>query len=173
MLAFYSACVSFTGQCYGASKYKRIDKLFFTSVAICAGSITLITIIFTIWPEPFLRIFTDDPEVIKAGTVKLLIMSWSYILYAVSEVMIGCLRGMRKTTYSTAINIFSICGIRLLWIWFICPLSPKSASLLYLCYPVSYVFSLTALGIYMYKTLNTLKKKHPQVQPSPDIVSNG
>ena len=31
--AFYSACVSFAGQCYGAKRYKRIDKLLISSIA--------------------------------------------------------------------------------------------------------------------------------------------
>lgn len=148
LIAFYSACVSFTGQCFGASKFKRIDKLLLRSMCICSGVMGIASVAFTIWPEPFLRIFNDDPAVIEAGTIKLIIMSWSYILYAISEVVLGCLRGMRKTVFSTGINIFSICGIRLLWIWFVCPLNPTSVGLLYFCYPVSYIFSLTALGIY-------------------------
>lgn len=154
LVAFYSACVSFSGQCYGAHKIKRIDKLLITSLGICCSVVALLSVVLTIWPTPFLAIFNTDPDVIRAGTPKLIIMSWSYVLYAASEIVLGCLRGMKKTAFSTAINIFCICGIRLLWLWCICPMDSTNASLLYFCYPVSYIFSLTALALYYIKEKN-------------------
>lgn len=158
LIAFYSACVSFTGQCCGASNYKRIWKLLGASLGICSGVIILISSAYTIWPSAFLRIFNDDPQVIKDGTVKLLIMAWSYVLYAISEIFLGCIRGLKKTTFSTAVNIFSICGVRLLWIWCVCPLDPGNAGLLYCCYPISYVFSCAALMWYFFVCMRKLEK---------------
>ena len=151
LIAFYSACVSFSGQCYGAGKIKRIDKVLYISSGICITAIGLLSLLLTLFPSTFLSIFVKDPDVIRAGTVKMVIMAWSYILYAVSEVFLGCLRGMRCTTFTTVINVIRICGIRLLWIWVICPLQPDNTVLLYLCYPVSYVFSLSSLGYYYFR----------------------
>lgn len=148
LIAFYSACVSFSGQCYGAGKFKRIDKVMLTSCGISVTVICALSLMLSIFPDFFLSIFVKDPVVITAGRVKLGIMSWSYALYAIAEILIGCLRGMRRTTLTTAINIISICGVRLLWIWLICPLDPTSTTLLYLCYPVSYTFSIVALVIF-------------------------
>ena len=163
LIAFYSACVSFTGQCCGASNYKRIRKVLGTSLAVCVSTIAVICTAYTIWPTFFLRIFTDKEEVVKTGTVKLVIMCWSYILYAISEIFLGCLRGMKKTAFSTFVNIFSICGVRLLWIWCICPFDPKNAALLYYCYPISYIFSLTALSLYFFSCIRKLERsKIPQ-----------
>ncbi len=163
LIAFYSACVSFSGQCYGAHKPKRIDKLMFTSLGICCTIIALLSVVFTLCPEPFLSIFNKESAVIAAGTEKLIIMSWSYVLYAASEIVLGCLRGMRKTAYSTAMNIFCICGIRLLWLWFICPLDPTNAALLYFCYPVSYVFSLVSLSVYYAKVRKGIDAKKADI----------
>lgn len=162
LIAFYSACVSFSGQCYGANKFKRIDKVMIVSCGISAGVLSLVSLAFTIWPTSFLQIFNDDPTVIAAGTIKLRIMSWSYVLYAISEVVLGCLRGMKKTGFTTFINVFSICGVRLLWIWLVCPFDPTNAGLLYLCYPVSYIFSLTALFIFYLKTRKELDKRQKE-----------
>lgn len=158
LIAFYSACVSFSGQCFGALKPKRINKLLFTSLGLCCAFLSLISLVLTLWPSPFLAIFNTDPEVIKAGAVKLIIMCWSYVVYAASEVVLGCLRGMRKTTVSTGINIFCVCGIRLLWIWCVCPMAPMNYGLLYLCYPISYILSLTALFIYYIIARKELEK---------------
>jgi Na+-driven multidrug efflux pump len=122
-----------------------------TSCGICVVVISTLATLVSVFPGTFLGIFVKEPEIIAAGTVKLRIISWSYILYAVSEVILGCLRGMKKTTFTTAINIISICGVRLMWIWAVCPMDPQNTTLLYLCYPVSYIFSLTALAIYYCK----------------------
>ena len=159
LIAFYSACVSFSGQCYGAGKLKRIDQVMFTSCGICVAVLTLMSTLFTLFPGTFLGIFVKEPQVIAAGTVKLRILAWSYLLYAVSEVILGCLRGMKQTTITTAINIISICGVRLLWIWLVCPMDPMNTTLLYLCYPVSYVFSLSALAFFYIKARKTAQKK--------------
>lgn len=159
LIAFYSACVSFSGQCYGAGKFKRIDKLLGVAATLCSVFIAAMSVVFTLYPEPFLAIFNEDPDVIAAGSIKLVIMSWSYVLYGTSEIILGCLRGMRKTALSTAINIFSICGVRLLWIWCVCPFDPQNAGLMYLCYPVSYIFSLVALGIHYLQSRKAMDMK--------------
>lgn len=148
LIAFYSACVSFSGQCYGAGKPERIDRVLLTSCGICTVFISVMATLMSVFPATFLGIFVKDPLVIAAGTVKLRIMSWSYVLYALSEVILGCLRGMRRTTLTTAINIISICGVRLMWIWIVCPMDPTNTMLMYLCYPVSYIFSLSSLIVF-------------------------
>ena len=153
LLAFYSACVNFSGQCYGALKPKRINEVIFASLGLCCSFMMALSIVFTIWPAPFLAIFNADPAVM------LIIMSWSYVIYAASEVVLGCLRGMRKTSVSTGINIFCVCGVRLLWIWCVCPFAPLNYSLLYLCYPVSYILSLIGLAIYYVIAKKELDKK--------------
>lgn len=159
LIAFYSACVSFSGQCFGAQKLKRIDRVMFTALGFCCSFVALLSLVFTIYPNPFLSIFNSDPEVIKAGASKLIIMSWSYVLYAASEIVLGCLRGMRRTSITTAMNIFCVCGIRLIWLWCICPIDPANPTLLYFCYPVSYVFSLSALAVYYIIVRRKLNRK--------------
>ena len=146
--AYYSACVTFSGQCYGARRYGRIDKLLLNSCALSMGTIVVASLVSTFFPEAILSMFNTDPEVIKAGMPKLMITSWAYTLYAISEALMGCLRGMRKTTVPTSINIFCICILRVLWVLFVFPLNPQSVYLLYTCYPVSYLFAISSLGTY-------------------------
>jgi len=148
LAAFYSACVTFSGQCYGAHRHDRIDKLLLNSCALGAGTIVVASVISTLFPDALLSLFNKDPEVIRAGTPKLLITSWAYTIYAVSEALMGCLRGMRKSTVPTSINIFCICIVRVLWVMFIFPLNSQSVYLLYSCYPVSYFLAVSSLGIY-------------------------
>lgn len=150
IIAFYSGCISFTGQCMGAKKYRRIDQMLLTSMSACVGMLLIVNLFSTVWPEVVLRLFNDDPEVVKAGIPKLMIISWAYILYAASEIFLGTLRGMGKSNIPTIINVLSICGVRLAWIYGIYkPFLSTGVKSLYVCYPVSYVFSVAALGIYL------------------------
>ena len=95
LAAFYSGCISFAGQCYGAGMYKRIDKLVATSIAWSAGMMAVLSLIATLFPGLLLGLFTDNGDFIRSGTPQMLIASWSYVLYGASECFLGCLRGGR------------------------------------------------------------------------------
>ena len=160
--ATYSATVSFAGQCYGAGKIKRINRLLGTAILLGSIILSILCSIMTIFPRPLLSIFNSDPLVIEAGIPKMLILGWGYVLYCISEALLACLRGMRKTAIPTALNVFCICVVRVLWVWSIFSLYPTT-TVLYLCYPVSYALSTSSLGVYyicVYKKF--LKRAQPQ-----------
>ena len=147
MSAFYTANVSFAGQCYGAKQYKRIDRLLVTSIIIsCVGSLAA-TGIATIFSEELFSLYNTEPAVIQAATSKLLILGWTYYLCGISEMAIGCMRGMGRSTMPTLLNAFCICAPRLLWVWFIFPLNPVP-KLLYICFPVSWGISAVVQVVY-------------------------
>ncbi len=160
LIAFYSGSISFTGQCMGAKKYRRIDQMLLASITSCTGILLVVNLFSTFFPELVISMFNTDPEVIKAGIPKLMIIGWGYILYGMSEIFLGTLRGMGKSGIPTLINVLSICGIRLVWIYGIYkPFLRSGVQSLYICYPVSYVFSITALGIYLLHCRKQLHKK--------------
>lgn len=163
LAAFYSACISFAGQCYGAGLYKRIDQLVVRSIIISAIMMAALSLVATFFPQVMLGLFTDNPEYIESGTSQMLITCWGYILYGVSEVFLGCLRGMRRSGMPTLINAACICLPRLVWVFFFFPLC-REVWFLYLCYPISYVFSSAAQGTYYFLVRKKLDKEaEPQV----------
>lgn len=150
LIAFYSGCISFTGQCCGAKKYRRIDQMLLTSCLASVGMLTVINLFATFFPETVLRLFNDDPAVIAAGIPKLMIVGWGYLLYAISEIFLGTLRGMGKSNIPTLINVLCICGSRLIWIFGIYPMLEPGVMQLFVCYPISYVLSIIFLGGYLW-----------------------
>ncbi len=157
--SFYTACVTFSGQCYGAGKYDRIDHLLLRGAGICVVVVVMVSLVATFFPGVLLGIFNSDADVIIAGTPKMLVMSWSYVLYSISESLLGCLRGMRKSAIPTSINIVGICVTRVLWICLVLPADPMNIFLLYACYPVSYVISVSAMAYYYLYCRRKLKIK--------------
>ena len=149
--AFYTAGMTFTGQCFGAGKYKRIDRLALVGTGICVATVSFVAFTITLAPNFFISLFNTDPQVIEVGSNKLVLMSWSFVLYAVADVSLACLRGIKKTTIPTALNIFCICILRVLWVCFVFPLNRESYMLLHWCYPVSYLAcAISMISYYLY-----------------------
>lgn len=145
--AFSLGCVSFAGQCYGAKKYKRIDRLAITTI-LCGGSFLLIeALLVTFFPNAVIGIFNSDPRVLAVGKSILLINAWGYLLNACSDVLLNCVKGMGRSVGPTVINISANMLPRVLWVWFIFPLH-RTVEWLQLCMPFSWFISSVALIIY-------------------------
>lgn len=164
--AIYSANISFAGQCYGADKFDRIEKLAVRSAILASTTTTLLSLLFTIAPTPFMRLFSSDADVLTAALPKLLIVSWSYLIYGVAEALLGILRGLKRTTIPTVINMVCVCGMRVFWVLFIFPLSPDQPVLLYLCYPATYIVDMVAVLIYFLHVRKIERAKRLQYQIS-------
>lgn len=154
--SFYSACVSFSGQCYGAGEYKRIDQLFVRSMVLTWCILLPLATVCTIFPRPLLSIFNSNPQVIESGVGVLLINCWGYMIYTVSEVGLGCLRGMRRSAGPTFMNLLAICVPRLIWVFVFFPMH-RTVEFLYLCYPISWLISAVLQTVYY---LHCRKKMH-------------
>lgn len=146
--AFYTACITFVGQCYGAGKYKRVNRVMWIGSGYCMLIVAFLSVIITIAPGFFIGLFNTEPDVIYAGSRKLILICWSFVVYSSSDVVLGCLRGIKKTAIPTTLNIFCVCVVRILWVFFICPIRPDSYMLVYWCYPISYICSMTSLFAY-------------------------
>lgn len=157
--AIYSANISFAGQCYGAGKFERIEKLALRSCILSVVTTSILSVIFTFVPTIFLGLFSSEQDVLTAAIPKLLIVSWSYLLYGVAEALLGILRGLKRTSIPTAINIICVCVVRVLWLSFIFQLDPNNPVLLYLCYPASYIVDALAVSFYYFHIKKLEHKK--------------
>ena len=150
IMGMYTGCVNFSGQCYGAKKYRRIDRLAVTAMGL--GSAILLTgsVLYTIFGRQLMHIFNSDPAVIEAGMGVLLINVWFYVLYLAAEVPLGCTRGMRKASVPSVLNVIGICVPRIIWVSLFFPMY-RTVTFLYVCYPISWFISATMQwGYYFY-----------------------
>lgn len=144
---FALATVSSSGQCYGAKKYKRIDELAIKGTLVCGGLVAAAAVLMTLAPGFVIGIFNNSPDVIAVGKNLLLINTWSYLIYAVSDIYLSCTRGMGRSLGITMMNVVAIILPRMLWIWFLFPYC-RTIEFLYFCYPTSYAISAAAQIIY-------------------------
>lgn len=149
LASFSSACISFSGQCFGARQYKRIDKLVGRSILLSSVMTAALAALVTLFPRFFLGLFTNNQSAMKHGVQTLVVVSWSYMIYGVSEIFLAALRGMRHSGMPTILNACCVCLPRLVWILAVFPLN-REVGFLHLCYPISYVISATAQGLYFH-----------------------
>lgn len=144
------ACVSFSGQCCGAHQYRRLDKLAWSATWWGSLVLVVLAVLVTLFPRPLLGIFNSDPNVVEAGVFKLIVCGWGTVAYMAGSVMTGMVRGMGKSLTPMLLNIFSICGVRLIWVLGIFPFY-REVNFLYLCYPISWACCSVLLVLYFFR----------------------
>lgn len=156
--SFQSACISFGGQCYGAAKYKRIDKMLGRSICISAAMNAVVAIPVSLFPAFFLGLFTNSSAAIVAATPKLVLLIWTYIIHGVGLSLLGTLQSMRHTAMPTVLNVFCSCATRVIWALVVFPMH-RSLGFLFLCYPISWSINSVALSIYYWNVRRKLDRK--------------
>lgn len=139
--AVTQACMSFTSQNYGVGKYKRMDKVLIDCLilSVIVGGVLGCGAYFG--GSPILSIYTEDPEVIKAGLEILSITTVPYFLCGIMDLFPGALRGMGSSTVPMILSVIGTVGTRILWIFGIFA-SHRSLYILFISYPGSWIITI-------------------------------
>ncbi len=111
--------------------------------------ILVISLTLFIWSKDLAPFLIEDREVIELTSEILSILAPFYFIYTIGDVLAGAIRGLGDTFYPMLINIFAICIVRLLWIFFVFPLNPTFFMILY-GYLISWTVNTIAFLIYIY-----------------------
>ena len=66
----------------------------------------MVGIVLILFPESFIRLFIDDPDVVTNGVISLKIISYGFISYALGMVLTQGFNGSGDTVTPTKINLF-------------------------------------------------------------------
>lgn len=99
-----NAAATLTGQNLGAGKYDRVYKSVMIASKYNAIFMSVVMMLFLIFPGPIISIFTADPEVIRVGTEALRIIGSGFVFYGIGMVMIQAMNGAGDTCTPTIIN---------------------------------------------------------------------
>lgn len=134
--SFSQACTTFVGQNHGAGNLKRCKKTLHICLIedLIASAITIVTVLFA--GKFLLSLFNNDPEVIRIGYVRLLIIFSAYIFSMLYEVMSGYLRGFGISLVPAILTMLGVCVIRIIWIQTVFPKSPTFETIMTV-YPIS------------------------------------
>ena len=141
-----SASTTFSGQNFGAKKYKRL-KEGHLRIPVSSGLITLIFGIFFIFiHKPILKYFTKDEMVLMYASRQVVIMLLSQWFYAIFNSIICIVNGIGKVRYTTVVNILMLWAVRIPSAYLICKFF--DGTWVMLCFPISFCFAMICMVSY-------------------------
>ena len=145
--AMAQSITTFAGQNYGAGKYDRLKKGVRVSVAMSAVITLGISAIMVLFARPILTVFTPDHDVLEIGVGMVRFLAPSYITYILIELLSGAIRGAGKSLVPMLIDVFGVCGLRLLWIFTVVPVHHTLPAVM-ASYPITWIVTTSALLLY-------------------------
>ena len=113
--AFAQAAVTFTSQNFGAGNLKRCRKIFWLCLIFGVGFTEILSIIFMIWDDFFVSIYTISDAVAVYGLIRMHHVCSMEGLTATYEVESAALRGMGKSLEPSVITILGTVVFRMIW----------------------------------------------------------
>jgi putative MATE family efflux protein len=108
-----NAAATLVGQNLGARKPERAEKSVWLAGHSNAIFLTAVAVIFIVFPEFLIRIFTDDQTVIPYGVNALRYISYGYAFYGYGMVMAAAFNGAGDTYTPTVINLICFWAIQI------------------------------------------------------------
>lgn len=93
------------GYNYGAGEHKRVEKIYRTTLKLTALIMALGMLLSWIIPSQLIGLFTTNPETIRIGVLALHIISFGFIISAVSVTSSGALEGLGMGNPSLMISL--------------------------------------------------------------------
>lgn len=167
MNSIAQAAISFTSQNRGAKQYQRIGKIFRS----CLLLVTLVGLVLglacVLFGEPLLHVYTDDPQVVEFGMMRMKIIATLYFICGIMDVMAAMVRGLGYSILPMVVSLTGACGLRILWVYTIFAAN-RSLTSLYISYPVSWgVTALVHIACYFWIRKSLPSKDMPL---APDRV---
>ncbi len=101
-----NATSTLVGQNLGAKRPDRAERSVWITGYVNMVFLGLIGLVLALIPHSFIRLFIQDPAVVRYGSECLRIMSYGFIAYGLGMVLVGTLNGAGDTATPTWINFF-------------------------------------------------------------------
>ena len=145
--AMAQSVTTFAGQNYGAGQYGRMKRGLWVSAGVLGLFTVAISAVFFFLARPILTIFTPDAAVLEVGVEMVRFLAPCYITYIMIELLSGVIRGAGKSLVPMLIDVFGVCGLRLLWIFTVVPVHHTLPAVM-ASYPITWIVTTSALLLY-------------------------
>ena len=155
------AATPYIAQNIGAGNIKRVKEAFLKAIFITVAFGASFGSLSAIFSGQLSSIMSSTPEVIAFSQQKMVIISSTYFICGINEVMGGVLRGLGKPIYPTVATMVFMCLFRFVWVYMIFPLCPN-LTFLYLVWPIGWIASILML-LAVYSPAISKLQKHSEV----------
>lgn len=153
------AVMPYVAQNIGAKNIKRAKEAIYKGVIITIIFGATLGSLSAIFSKELSSIMSSTPAVIMYSQQKMIIVSSSYFICGINEVMSATLRGIGKPVVPTVSALIFMCVLRLIWVKYIFPLLPASLTFLYLVWPIGWILCIITALIFILPTIKKLQEK--------------
>ena len=157
------AVVPYVSQNIGAGNIKRTREVVWKSVLITTVLGVLFGSMFAGFSRQLSSIMSDTPEVIAFSRQKMIIVSSTYFLCGINEIMGGAMKGMGKPVIPAVMTFIYMCLFRFLWVYVMYPLCPHNLTFLYLVWPIGWTLSIITLLVFYFKAVAQLQREQREM----------
>ena len=115
--AFTQTLVTFIGQNYGAGKYERCRDIVRKTLLVSWTFTTVISVLLLVFARPLLSLFTNEPQVIEAGLLRVKLLLYAETLNVLMDNLSGAMRGLGKSLVPALTTLICVCGVRIIWVF--------------------------------------------------------
>ncbi len=139
--AMYQAAMTFTSQNVGAGQKWRIKPIMAACFILELAVGVFVSGMALLFASPLLSLYTDDPEVIRIGILRMQCICLFIPVCGLMDGMVGILRGMGYSIMPMLVSLTGICVFRLGWIFTVFT-RYHTLPILYASYPISWTITL-------------------------------
>ncbi len=151
------ATTPYVAQNLGAGNIPRVKQTVLRSTLITATLGFVFGSLSAFFSGSLSSIMSGNPEVIKFSQQKMVLVSSTYFLSGINEILGGVLKGMGKPIIPTVATMVYMCLLRFVWVYVIFPLCPQNLTFLYLVWPIGWILSIATLLIFYFPSIKRLK----------------
>lgn len=152
------AASPYIAQNIGAHNIPRAKKSLVRSIGIAVAFGGVLGALASIFSGELASLMSSSPTVIAFARQKTMLISATYFICGINEVMSGAMRGLGKPVIPTISTFVFMCLLRFVWVYAIFPLVPD-LTFLYLVWPIGWVLSILFLSAFYFPTVSKLQKK--------------
>ncbi len=164
------ATIPYVAQNIGAGNVDRVKKTVVRAVLITATLGLTFGSLSAIFSAELSSIMSTTPAVIKYSQQKMVLVSSTYFLCGINEILGGALKGLGKPVVPAVSTMIFMCLIRFPWVYFVFPLYPN-LTFLYLIWPIGWISSIITLLIFYFPAISKLQSKLSQGKDAIEVVA--
>ena len=153
------ATMPYIAQNIGAGNIKRVKQTIIRAVLITSAFGGVFGSLSAIFSGALASIMSSTPAVIAFAQQKMIIISSTYFISGINEIMGDVLKGMGKPILPTIATLIFMCLFRFVWVYIIYPLLPQNLTFLYLVWPTGWILSIITLLIAYFPAISKLEKQ--------------
>ena len=154
------AVIPFVAQNIGAKNIKRVKQVITRAVLITTAFGATFGSLSAIFSGQLASIMASSDAVIAYAQQKMMLISSTYFICGINEVMGGVLKGIGKPIFPAVTTFLFMCIFRFVWVYGIYPLFPQNLTFLYLVWPVGWTLSIMTLLIVYFPAMKKIEKQN-------------